>query len=107
MTVPEYLAGRPTKRLVKLVRMILRNYGIKPRGQQWRATWIWAHAISISYYYPHWPTVLSLKMEKPGLFTVRAFRFSKQQTLFQHYIDKNFNPHAPNGNMKHTLPSLI
>ncbi len=31
MAVPEYLDGRPTKRLVKLVRKILRNYGIKPR----------------------------------------------------------------------------
>ncbi len=51
MAVPEYLGGRPTKRLVKLVRMILRNYGIKPRGQQWRATWVWANAISISYYF--------------------------------------------------------
>ena len=36
MAVQEYLPGSPTKRLVKL---ILRKYGIKPRGQQWRATW--------------------------------------------------------------------
>jgi len=28
MAVPEYLPGRPTKRLDKLVRLILRNYGI-------------------------------------------------------------------------------
>ena len=63
MAVPEYLAGRPTKRLVKLVRMILRNYGIKPRGQQWRATWIWAHAISISYYFPHWPTAVEISTQ--------------------------------------------
>jgi len=63
MAVPEYLAGRPTKRLVKLVRMILRNYGIKPRGQQWRATWVWAHAISISYYFPHWPTAVEISTQ--------------------------------------------
>ena len=34
MAVQEYLPGSPTKRLVKLVRMILRKYGIKPRGQR-------------------------------------------------------------------------
>jgi len=39
MAVQEYLPGSPTKRLVKLVRMILRKYGIKPRGPQWCATW--------------------------------------------------------------------
>ena len=36
MAVQEYLPGSPTKRLVKL---ILRKYGINPRKQQWRATW--------------------------------------------------------------------
>lgn len=39
MAVQDYLPGSPTKRLVKLFRMILRKYEIKPRGQQWRATW--------------------------------------------------------------------
>ena len=63
MAVQEYLPGSPTKRLVKLVRMILRKYGIKPRGQQWRATWLWAHAISVSYYYPHWPTALEISTQ--------------------------------------------
>ena len=43
--------------------MILRKYGIKPRGQQWQATWLWAHAISDSYFYPHWPTALLLLSE--------------------------------------------
>ena len=38
MAVQEYLPGSPTKRLVKLVRLILRKYGIKPHGKQWRAT---------------------------------------------------------------------
>jgi len=63
MAVQEYLAGRPTKRLVKLFRLILRNYGIKPRGQQWRAKWVWAHAISISYYFPHWPTAVEISTQ--------------------------------------------
>lgn len=56
MAVQEYLPGRPTKRLVKLVRAQLWRYGIRPRGKQWRAAWSWAHAISNSYSYPHWPS---------------------------------------------------
>ena len=63
MAVPEYLPGNPKKRLVKLVRMILRKYGIKPRGQQWRATWLWAHAVSDSYFYPQWPTALEISTQ--------------------------------------------
>ena len=43
--------------------MILRKYGIKPRGQQWQATWLWAHAISDSYFYPHWPTALEISTQ--------------------------------------------
>ena len=56
MAVQEYLPGRPTIRLVKLVRAQLFRYGIRPRGKSWRAAWSWAHAIAISYFYPHWPT---------------------------------------------------
>jgi hypothetical protein len=56
MAVQEYLPGRPTKRLVRLVRAHLWRYGIRPRGKQWRAAWSWAHAISNSYFYPHWPS---------------------------------------------------
>ena len=50
------LPGWPKKRLVKLVRAHLWRYGIRPRGRQWRAAWSWAHAISNSYFYPHWPS---------------------------------------------------
>ena len=56
MAVQEYLPGRPTKRLVKLVRAHLRSFGIQPRGKQWRATWSWANAIANSYFHPHWPS---------------------------------------------------
>jgi hypothetical protein len=50
------LPGWPTKRLVRLVRAHLWRYGIRPHGKQWRAAWSWAHAISNSYFYPHWPS---------------------------------------------------
>lgn len=56
MAVQKYLPGRPTKRLVKLVRAQLCRYGIRPRGKSWRAAWSWAHAIANSYFHPHWPT---------------------------------------------------
>lgn len=49
------LPGWPTKRLVKQVRSHLWHYGIRPRGQAWRAAWAWAGAIANSYYHTHWP----------------------------------------------------
>lgn len=49
------LPGWPKKGLVKQVRSHLWTYGIRPKGQAWRATWIWANAIAISYYHTHWP----------------------------------------------------
>lgn len=56
MAMQEYLPGRPTKRLVKLVRAHLRSYGIRPRGKPWSAAWSWAYAIANSYLSPQWPT---------------------------------------------------
>lgn len=56
MAMQEYLPGRPTKRLVRLVRAHLRSFGICPRGKPWRAAWSWAYAIANSYLSPQWPT---------------------------------------------------
>jgi hypothetical protein len=56
MAVQEYLPGRPSRRLVKLVRRHLWGYGIRPRGRQWRAAWSWADAVANSYYNHHWPS---------------------------------------------------
>lgn len=79
MAVQEYLPGRPTKRLVKLVRAHLRSFGIRPRGKQWRAAWSWAQAIANSYFHPHWPTsseistqyILLLLVEMKANFSLR------------------------------------
>lgn len=49
------LPGWPNKRLVKRVRSHLWHYGIRPKGEAWRATWIWASAIATSYYHTSWP----------------------------------------------------
>lgn len=49
------LPGWPKKRLVKQVRSHLWHYGIRPKGQAWRATWSWASAIANSYFHTHWP----------------------------------------------------
>jgi hypothetical protein len=50
------LPGWPKKALVKRVRSHLWSYGIRPKGQAWRATWAWAYAIATSYSYrTHWP----------------------------------------------------
>ena len=49
------LPGWPKKRLVKEVRSHLWHYGIRPKGDAWRATWAWAAAIARSYYHTHWP----------------------------------------------------
>lgn len=49
------LPGWPKKRLVKTVRSHLWHYGIRPKGEAWRATWAWASAIAQSYYSTHWP----------------------------------------------------
>lgn len=49
------LPGWPKKRLVKQVRSHLWRYGIRPRGEAWRAAWAWASAIARSYYHTHWP----------------------------------------------------
>jgi hypothetical protein len=50
------LPGWPSKRLVKQVRSHLWHYGIRPKGEAWRATWSWAHAIANSYMSKtHWP----------------------------------------------------
>jgi hypothetical protein len=49
------LPGWPKRALVKKVRSHLWSYGIRPKGQAWRATWSWAYAIANSYYRTHWP----------------------------------------------------
>jgi hypothetical protein len=49
------LPGWPKKRLVREVRSHLRHYGIRPKGEAWRAAWSWASAIANSYVYTHWP----------------------------------------------------
>lgn len=49
------LPGWPKRRLVKQVRSHLWHYGIRPKGEAWRATWAWASAIANSYYHTHWP----------------------------------------------------
>ncbi|MEQ8788434.1 MAG: hypothetical protein RIC55_19140 [Pirellulaceae bacterium] len=50
------LPGWPKKRLVKRVRSHLWRYGIRPKGEAWRAAWSWAYAIATSYYYrTTWP----------------------------------------------------
>lgn len=49
------LPGWPRKRLVKAVRSHLWRYGIRPKGDAWRATWAWASAIANSYSHIHWP----------------------------------------------------
>lgn len=79
MAVQEHLPGRPTKRLVRLVRAHLWRYGIRPRGKAWRAAWSWAHAIANSYFYPHWPSspeistqyILLLLVEMKANFNLR------------------------------------
>lgn len=49
------LPGWPKKRLVRDVRRHLWHYGIRPKGEAWRAAWSWASAIANSYYHTHWP----------------------------------------------------
>ena len=49
------LPGLPSRSLVKRVRSHLWHYGIRPHGEEWRATWAWASAIARSYYHTHWP----------------------------------------------------
>jgi hypothetical protein len=49
------LHGWPRKRLVKAVRSHLWGYGIRPKGEAWAATWVWAAAIANSYFHTHWP----------------------------------------------------
>jgi len=49
------LPGWPKRRLVKEVRSNLWRYGIRPKGQAWRAAWAWASAIANSYYHTRWP----------------------------------------------------
>lgn len=49
------LPGWPKKRLVREVRSHLWSYGIRPKGEPWRATWAWAAAIARSYVYTLWP----------------------------------------------------
>lgn len=55
MAEDKELPGWPTKRLVKRVRSHLWSYGIRPKGNAWRAAWSWASAIANSYYRTHWP----------------------------------------------------
>ena len=45
----KYLAGDPSRRLVKQVRSDLAQYGIKPQKNLWRMTWQWAHQVQASY----------------------------------------------------------
>ena len=49
------LPGFPRRALVKRVRSHLWLYGIRPKGEEWRATWAWASAIARSYHHTHWP----------------------------------------------------
>lgn len=50
------LPGWPKKKLVKHVRRQLAHYGIRPaRMSAWRTAWIWAEAITRSYWQTHWP----------------------------------------------------
>lgn len=50
------LPGWPKKRLVRDVRRHLWSYGIRPTSSKlWQETWAWAHRITRSYVYPHWP----------------------------------------------------
>jgi len=73
------LPGSPKKRLVKLVRAHLWRYGIRPRGQHWRAAWSWAAAIANSYFHTHWPSaseiatqyLLLLLIEMKGSYALR------------------------------------
>ena len=54
----KYLAGDPSRRLVKQVRSDLARYGIKPQKQLWRMTWQWAHQVQASYIWSKrkmWP----------------------------------------------------
>lgn len=55
MAEDKELPGWPKKRLVRKVRSHLWHYGIRPKGEAWRATWSWASAIAESYYHTHWP----------------------------------------------------
>lgn len=55
MAEEKSLPGWPKKRLVKQVRSHLWHYGIRPKGEAWRAAWSWASAIARSYYHTHWP----------------------------------------------------
>ena len=73
------LPGWPRKRLVKQVRSHLWSYGIRPKGEAWRAAWTWAHAIAQSYYHTSWPLpseiatqyVLLLLTEMKGNFALK------------------------------------
>jgi hypothetical protein len=50
------LPGWPKKKLVKDVRRHLARYGIRPSClNAWRTTWVWAEAITRSYWQTHWP----------------------------------------------------
>jgi len=49
------LPGWPKKRLVKQTRSLLWTDGIRPKGEPWRLTWLWASSIASSYFHTHWP----------------------------------------------------
>ena len=55
MADDKYLPGGPSRRLVKEVRSRLWRYGVRPKGDAWRLTWVWATAIASSYFHYRWP----------------------------------------------------
>lgn len=55
MTNSKYLAGGPSRRLVKEVRSRLWRYGVRPKDEPWQLTWLWACEIGSSYFQFKWP----------------------------------------------------
>jgi hypothetical protein len=55
MADDRHLHGGPSRRLVKEVRSRLWRYGVRPKGDAWQLTWVWATAIASSYFHFRWP----------------------------------------------------
>lgn len=55
MADDKHLHGGPSRRLVKEVRSRLWRYGVRPKGDAWHLTWVWATAIASSYFHFRWP----------------------------------------------------
>ena len=45
----EYLPGDPSGLIVRKVKAVLREYGVKPRAKEWHMTWAWADRVQRSY----------------------------------------------------------